>query len=241
MFYLGSPTHFVFFFQCRIGKVTLGKSLVKGINEFYPLPLQPTSADNRGQDKVSTALAPITSPTNLPKGYSVESGLVVNRAGALHQPNVGDVKVEYRFVPGGVPISVLGKMTRDGMLEPVRTRRGNPLPMIKLGDYSASDLISFSVQENTTQTWLIRGVGFVMLLFGLLLILSPLTNLIGHIWIVGSIVNVGIFFAAFLVSLACWSTTFALAWLFYRPLLSVTGLAIAAASIFPILNSNKKA
>lgn len=221
--------------------MSLSTSIIKGINEYHPLPLQPAIGDDRGQDKVSTALAPITTPTNLPKGYSVESGLVVNRAGALYQPNVGDVKVEYRFVPGGVPISVLGKMTSKGVLEPVRTRRGTVLPMVKLGDHTASELIAFSIQENSMQTWLLRGAGFLMLLLGLLLIFSPLTNLIGHIWIVGSIVNLGIFFAAFLVSLACWSTTFALAWLFYRPVISVTGLAIAAASIFPIFNARRKA
>jgi hypothetical protein len=83
-------------------------------------------------------------------------------------------------------------------------------------------------------TWILRAVGFLAMLIGLLLIAKPLVTLADVLPFLGSLLGVGVGLLALTLALPLTLVTVGIAWLFYRPLLGV-GLLVAAAALFVLL------
>jgi hypothetical protein len=75
-------------------------------------------------------------------------------------------------------------------------------------------------------TWILRGVGFVVMLIGFCLIGGPLAALAAVIPFLEGVVDVGVFLVAFMVSVPLSLFIIAMAWFAHRPLLS--GVLVAA-------------
>jgi hypothetical protein len=70
------------------------------------------------------------------------------------------------------------------------------------------------------KTWIFRLIGFLMFTFGIYFFFAPLLALLSWIPILGTIVKFLFFVFSLLVGICFTILTIALAWLFYRPLLS---------------------
>ena len=81
-------------------------------------------------------------------------------------------------------------------------------------------------------TWLVRIGGFLLMFFGISMVLKPLSVLADVLPILGNIVEIGNGLVAGIVALVCSLVTIAIAWIFYRPVLAIILLAIAAGGIF---------
>ena len=100
-------------------------------------------------------------------------------------------------------------------------------------------------EGNAMLTWILRLVGFVMMLVGILMITNVLSVLASVIPFLGDIVGAGTGLLAIAVALPLTLGTIALAWLAYRPLIGIPlFLAAAGCVVFAInklLKSRKQA
>jgi hypothetical protein len=88
---------------------------------------------------------------------------------------------------------------------------------------------------NETLTWILRGVGWLLMTLGVFLVLRPFVMLVNFVPFAGSLVSFGAFVLAATASAALSLVTIAVAWLAYRPLLGgvilVGGIAGASLTI----------
>ena len=114
------------------------------------------------------------------------------------------------------------------------TRAGDRLFRLDQGRVSAAAMIQEAEAENRILTWILRGVGVVVMLIGWMLIFNPLKVLADVIPPLGWIVGFGTgLFAAILTAIFA-PITIAIAWMFYRPLVGVLILALGAVCVFAL-------
>ncbi|MCO5069831.1 MAG: TMEM43 family protein [Rhizobiaceae bacterium] len=147
------------------------------------------------------------------------------------QPAVGDYRISYRLVPLGT-VSVIGKQSGHGF-QTYQTQAGDALLMIETGNLPADQMFESAQSANTVMTWILRVVGVVFLWIGFALLMSPLRIVAAVIPFLGRLVGAGTSIAALLLAVLVGTVTIAIAWFWYRPLLSlaiiVAGFAIAYA------------
>ena len=90
------------------------------------------------------------------------------------------------------------------------------------GDIVQADkMFAEAVTVNTVITWLLRGVGLLLLAFGFGLLLSPLGVVLDVVPFLGSLARAGTGIVAFFLAVLVGSVTIAVAWFWYRPLLAL--------------------
>lgn len=153
-------------------------------------------------------------------------------------PAVGDVRIHYEvLMPQN--ISIVARQVRDSF-EPYQTSNGETLLLVRNGTHSAEQMFAAAKAANTVQTWLLRGAGFVLMFIGLGLVFKPLSVIADILPIAGTLVGMGTGLVALLLSAALSSLTIAVAWFFYRPLLSAALIAICVAAFFVLFRRRKK-
>ncbi len=156
-------------------------------------------------------------------------------------PKVGDARVQFRAITTG-DASVLSRQVTD-TFEPFHTSFNTNISRISSGIQSKEAMFASAQAENATLTWILRGVGFLLMLIGLSMLVAPLRVVADVIPFLGSLVGAGTGFVAFIGSIFGTLTTIGLAWLFYRPLLGIALLVVAfyALSHLPKASAAKKA
>jgi hypothetical protein len=153
-------------------------------------------------------------------------------------PEVGDVRVRFRYVPEQT-ISVIARQTGD-RLDAYPTRAGDPLLLVSSGEVSADHMFAEAHAANTALTWVLRFIGFLLMWLGLGLIFKPLSVLMDVIPLFGTIVGKGIGFVTFIIAAVLALATIAIAWLFYRPLLGVALLVAAGGLVYWLVVKRRK-
>ena len=138
-------------------------------------------------------------------------------------PEVGDTRIIYRIVRNG-PFSIVAMQTGSD-LSPYQTRAGDRLLMVRAGTKSATEMFAAAKSDNTILTWVLRGVGALVMLIGFSLVLNPLVTLGDVVPFIGTIVGWGTGLVALFLTLIGASLTIAVAWFWYRPLVAVAVLA----------------
>ena len=208
------------------GKVTLGgfvltPSLVGRIDRYAPLQ------------------AP--SPDLLPESlrgqvHPYAGGYFLGRDPA--SPAVGDLRVAFHSVPP-TDVSIISRQVGD-TFEPYRASAGGTLELLQLGTHSSEAMIEQAVAANQAALWMLRAIGFVVMLLGLGLMLKPLSVMADVVPLIGRIVGAGTGLIAFLVALGLSTVTIAIAWLVYRPLVGIGLLAAAGVVGFLIVRALRK-
>ena len=144
--------------------------------------------------------------------------------GKPDSPVVGDVRVSHAQLPAG-PISVIAQQTNGGF-EAYHAESGD-LILAQTGTVSSATMFKQAEEENANITWIIRGVGFVLIWIGFGLIFSPLATIADVVPFIGSIVGAGTFIAGFICALPVWLITVAVAWIVYRPVIGILLLVVA--------------
>lgn len=157
-------------------------------------------------------------------------------------PALGDYRIGYDLAPLGV-ISIVARQT-GSQLEPYQTVAGDQLLMVDTGDVPAAKMFADAVSENTLITWLLRAAGLLLLTIGFALLLGPIGVILDVIPFLGSIARMGTGIIAFFLAILVGTTTIAIAWFWYRPLLAAGILAaglIAAAAVYYLGRSRRRA
>lgn len=176
-------------------------------------------------------------PEALREGFSAQGGWLYRSANPS-QPRVGDVRVRFRFVPEQV-ISVIARQDGTG-LSAYQTQAGDALLMVSEGEVPAAQMFDAAQAANTTFTWIIRGIGFLLMWIGLGMVFRPLSVLMDVLPFLGTLVGKGIGFVSFILAAIAALVVIAVAWIFYRPLLAVGLLAAVVALLVWLVKKKRK-
>lgn len=143
-------------------------------------------------------------------------------------PQIGDQRISYELVKLG-PISVVAQQKGDGFTH-YQTQAGDALFMVDRGNVPAAQMFADAVSENTIITWILRGVGLLLLAVGFGLTMGPIGVIADVIPFLGSIVRMGTGLVAFLLAIVVGAIVIAFAWFWYRPLLAL-GILVAGALV----------
>lgn len=205
-----------------VGAFTLSPSLLGKVGRYQGLPVP---ADE-----------PL--PTELEEKASVsDSGYYIGNDPA--SPQIGDVRIRFQVV-NPTEISLMAKQVGN-TFEPYKTSVGGNIELLRDGVFTAEAMIEKAQQSNRILTWVLRLVGFLMMMIGLNMIFKPLSVVADVLPFLGSIVGAGTGIIAFLIALILSLVTIAIAWIFYRPLLAIGIIAVVVVLIVLTRMKVKKA
>ena len=147
-------------------------------------------------------------------------------------PEPGDVRITFSVVEPGAYSVVAAQINET--FEPYRTTVGGTIELVASGAHSAEAMFETAQAENTMLTWGLRLFGFLLMFMGLGMMLRPLSVLADVIPVLGRIVGAGTSLIAGLVAAVLSLLTISTAWLFYRPLLGLALLVVAAVLMYLI-------
>lgn len=156
--------------------------------------------------------------------HAVDGKIYVGREAG--QPAVGDYRISFAEVPIQ-PASIIARQAGNN-LEPYRTQAGGTVQLIAAGRVPAADMFQKAQSDNSMLTWILRAVGCVLMFVGFSMIMGPLGVLADVLPILGDVVRAGTGLVALLCTVAIAPLVIAIAWLFYRPLVSIGVLVVGA-------------
>jgi tetratricopeptide (TPR) repeat protein len=200
--------------KVMLGKFKLSRSLVDKINAYEPLAV----------NKVTNEF-----PPDLLRNCKIDNGsyYIGNHP---EMPEIGDLKISFSRVKP-TDISIVARQTVD-TFDPYRAKAGGTIELLQLGTHSAQEMFQTAQEQNKMLTWILRLVGFFLMIFGVSMIFKPLSVLADVIPFIGNIVEMGTGFLAFLLGAMLSLITMAVAWIVFRPLLGIALLAGAGILLF---------
>lgn len=142
------------------------------------------------------------------------------------EPEIGDLRVSFSVVKPTTVSLIAGQM--GNTFGAYQTQAGDKLDMLKVGTHSADGMFQAAMAANRTMTWILRLVGFLAMLIGIAMVFSPLAVLADVIPLFGDLLRVGTALFAFAIAAPLSLLTIAIAWVFYRPLLGICLIVVAA-------------
>ena len=152
-------------------------------------------------------------------------------------PHLGDTRIRFKIV-SPTTVSLVSMLSGDSF-QPYTTSNGEQVQKLYVGQFSAEQVMRKLRIENALMAWGLRAVGVIVCIAGFSLILGPIKALVSWIPLVGEFTGFALFFVGALIALVVSLTTIAIAWIFVRPLLGVSLLAISLLVVFAILKMRK--
>ena len=153
-----------------------------------------------------------------------------NNRDVASQPRIGDMRVTFSVV---LPhdISLVAKQKGDTFVGYVAKTK-KKVDLLSDGVKDAAEMFEAAREANAFWTWVVRIVGFLLMFFGVSMVLKPLSVLADVLPFLGNIVELGIGLVAGLVAFVCSLVTIAIAWIFYRPVLAIFLLLLAGGGVY---------
>lgn len=237
-------------FKSQIGtktplSINLSEDEIKSLAKRYMLIYDSRSATN-------TQYVDTTKNDTVAVGSVVEkvSGAIVNLFSTFHvisnviymgekpiSPEIGDVRITFeKYVP--CEVSIVAKVVGN-TFEEHTGKNGNKVSIIQNGKVSMESMFESAHKSNMLWAWGLRILGVLLIIggfkgiFSILEALSMVLPFLGRI--VGGVVGV----VCFILGLAWALIVFAIAWIFYRPLLGIGLLLAAGVLIYYLIMRNK--
>jgi len=211
----------------HVGGFVLPPSLIAMIDGFVPRPATSEEAEvaaSKNSTKIQTTVG-----------------------GALYigsdpgNPVVGDTRVTFEVVPSGAVSILAGQVAET--FEPFSVSRHGTIEVLKSGTLSAATMFQQEEEGNTFLTWILRLVGFLMMLFGMIMMVNIFSVLASVVPFFGNIVGTGTGMLAFAVAVPLTLVTIAISWLAYRPMIGIPLIFVAGGSmvfLFTRLSKSRK-
>ena len=206
-----------------------------------PMPVESTITNAGGVRLGAYRIAPdllaevtaftLFEPQTAPSGYQ-KIGEILYRARDIDNPAVGDLRVSFRGVPAQT-MTVVAGLSASG-LAPFHGANGYRIALASPGMLTAGEMFQEKKHEENILTWVLRGVGFILMLVGFMLVFGPLSVLAGVLPFLEGLVEAGVFLVALTLAVPLTLTTIAVAWFAHRPLLGAALIVAGVASVFPI-------
>jgi hypothetical protein len=198
--------------RVTLGAFTLSSSQVNRINRFEPLSI---GSDTQSPESLDSRM--IRQANSFYLGENPAS------------PQVGDVRIQFESV-APTEVSIVAQQNGSG-LRPYHAQAGGDIELLQIGAHTAEAMFQKAQSDNTILTWVLRAAGFILMMIGLSMIFKVFSVLADVLPFLGSIVEAGTGFIAFLLSAVLSLITIAVAWIVFRPLLGIILLVIAVGLI----------
>jgi len=142
------------------------------------------------------------------------------------QPRIGDIRISYHIAPAG-PVSIIGQQSGSDFTL-YQTKAGNRILMVKPGTMSAVDMFSDAQRDNVIWSWIVRFICAFIIFIGFKLILDPIVVIADVVPFIGNLMGAGAALVSFIVTAVVVPVVIAVAWLWYRPMVSLIVLAVGA-------------
>jgi len=202
-----------------LGAYTLANSQVSKIGGAEPFTL---TSDYKAPEEI---------------GKSILSGSTIYIGNDPNTPTVGDIRVSFQEVPEQ-EVSLVAVQINDSF-EPYQAKAGGSINLLESGTVSAAAMFQAAQDSNKTLTWILRGVGVLIMFFGFNLIMAPLSVIADVVPFIGNIVGAGTMLVAMLLTAVAGLITIAIAWIVFRPLLAVALLIGAGLAIYLIYSKSR--
>ena len=180
----------------------------------------------------SEALEIAELPSTLSRNARLQDGAIYIGA-EPSSPTVGDVRVRFHVVRPGA-VSVVAAQTGSSF-EPYRAEAGGTLFLLEESVASASSMIETAEANNAMATWLIRGLGFLLMFLGLFLVFRPVAVFGDVVPFVGSLLRAGVGVVSALMAAVFCLITIAVGWFAYRPILAVVLVALGVGAFLLLI------
>jgi hypothetical protein len=114
---------------------------------------------------------------------------------------------------------------------PYRSSLGKEIQLFRTGSYSREQMFDAAQSANRTMTWVLRGVGFFLMLLGISLVFRPLAVAADVVPVFGSLLRMGSAVLGFSIALPLTLLTIAVAWLAARPVLGASLLVLGLVAL----------
>ena len=173
------------------------------------------------------------------EGFHIYGSYYTN-AKDINNPEIGDLRITYTYSDAN-EVTALG-LQKEKNLSTFTGKSGYSVSFVREGIFSIGEVVTSLRNSNKMTKWLLRGAGALLIIIGIASVLSPITNLIGKVPLLGNIVNGAIGFVAFGIGLAISLVVIAVAWFRYRPILSICLIVAVIALIILVkkYTANKK-
>lgn len=159
-----------------------------------------------------------------------------NAGSTYDQPQVGDIRISYTYLPNKSNVSLFGKLT-DKTFGPYVDKNNTRFYQAFSG--TKEDAIISLHQSYETSKWIMRFLGFIMMWVGLGMILGPLSVLVDVLPLLGSLSKSIVGFVTFIVALVLSTVTILISIVFHNVVALVLAVLIIGGITFTILNSKK--
>lgn len=157
--------------------------------------------------------------------------------GTLSNPVVGDMRISYEVLKPGLSVTAFGALSGD-MLDTYTDEDGNSLYRAIEG--SREDAIEIMHTEYTMTLWLLRLVGFFMMLIGLSMVVAPLHILLDILPFLGSVSRTVTGLVLFLVSLVLTAITIIISQILHSLIAVLVTVAVIIVAVVIIAKRKKK-
>lgn len=199
--------------RVSLGAFRLGPGLIDSIREPTDLPFRSTDG----------------LPAHLRSDARIhDNGIYLGANPA--SPRVGDLRVSFSYVAPQV-VSVVARQSGSD-LGPYTTHAGGTLELLRVGNVTAEEMFVAAREANKGLTWVLRFVGFMLMIFGLRLILAPFGVMADVLPFLGNLVSKGATLLACALALPLSLFTISVAWLWYRPLFGIAIMVMAAIALY---------
>jgi hypothetical protein len=145
------------------------------------------------------------------------------------QPTIGDARVGFRVVKPQI-VSVVAQQI-GGTLGAMPAKTGDGVLRVEPGAVEAEKMFAPTGGPSDVLTWIVRGLGFVLMAFGLSLALRPIAATASFVPKIGRFVGVSAVVFSVVVSMGLSGVTIAIAWIAHRPLIGIAVLLGGAGTL----------
>ena len=175
-------------------------------------------------DSINKAMANAENKKDLEYVHQASNVLYFGRVPG--SPEVGDVRVTFEKV---VPAKCTVMAVVDGdSFKPYKAKNGKRFQTLVMGKKSGDEIIDAEKEANNMFLWILRFVGVMMVIGGLKGVFGFIETILKVVPFIAGIFGWGVGVVCTIVGVVWSLIIIAIAWLFYRPILAICLLAIAA-------------
>ena len=190
-----------------IDSFKLSRDVINNISNFEPYQLDSISNSN---------------------SYKISSNTIYLGSGNLeNNPQIGDVKISFEIVKTDQLVSIISKQSNNTLV-PFVGENGSTINELAFGEVSANEMFKTALNDNKMLTWVLRLVGLFFCIGGLKLIFNPLVTIGDVVPFIGSILSIGTGLISTIIGIILSFVTIAIAWFFYRPIISIILISVGA-------------
>ena len=158
--------------------------------------------------------------------YVHQAGNVLYFGRVPGSPQVGDVRVTFEKI---VPAKVTVMAVVDGdSFKAFKAKNGKRFQTLVMGKKTGDEIIEDAQDANSTLTWILRIVGIMLVISALKMIFGFLTMILKVVPFLASIMGFGVGIVCTVIGVVWSLIVIAIAWIFYRPVLGIFLLILAA-------------